>query len=185
MTMLVLGVLLWCAVHLFPSLAPTVRRGQIERRAGAYKSVFSLVVIAALVLIVLGWRAAEPSFVYAEPSWGRIVNMATMLLALILFASGRMKTNIKRYVRHPQLSAVFLWSAGHLLANGDSRSLILFGGLGLWSLVEIVLINRRNGAWTKPDPVPVARDLIPVVVGVVLYAVLGWVHEFFAGVAIY
>jgi len=185
MTLLVLGILLWVAVHLFPSLAPTMRRNLIEQRAGAYKATFSIIVLASLVLIVFGWRAAEPSFVYTEPSWGRIVNMATMLASLILFASGRLKTNIKRYVRHPQLSAVFLWAAGHLLANGDSLSVILFGGLGLWSLGAIALINRRVGVWTKPDPVPLSRDLIPVVVGVVLYAVLGWIHEYFAGVAIY
>ncbi|NQV81126.1 MAG: NnrU family protein [Alphaproteobacteria bacterium] len=185
MIILVVGVILWCAVHLFPSLAPSARRGFLERREGLYKSIFSLFVIGSLVLIVIGWRAAEPSFVYAEPNWGRSVNMAAMLVALILFASGRMKTNIKRYVRHPQLSAVFLWSAGHLLANGDSRSVILFGGLGLWSVVEIVLINRRDGAWHKPEPTPAGRDLIPLIVGVVLYAVLGWAHQYFAGIAIY
>ena len=42
----------------------------------------------------------------------------------------------------------------HLLANGDGRSIVLFGGLGLWAVVAIVAINRRDGAWQKPEPQP-------------------------------
>jgi uncharacterized membrane protein len=142
-------------------------------------------VIASLVLIIFGWRATESTFVYAEPNWGRVANMAIMLVALTLFFSGRLKTNIKRVLRHPQLTGVLLWSIGHLLANGDSRSVFLFSALGLWSLAEIILINRHVGAWQRPDPVPVNRDLIPVVVGAVTYGVLGWAHHYFTGVAIY
>ena len=111
--------------------------------------------------------------------------MAAMLVALILFAAAFLKTNIKRYLRHPQLTSVLLWSVGHLLANGDSRSVILFGAMGVWSVIAMLAINRRDGVRQKPDAVPVSRDLIPVIVGVVLYAVAGWVHPYIAGVAVH
>ena len=42
--------------------------------------------------------------------------------------------NVKRLLRHPQLTGVALWGIGHLLANGESRSIILFGGLGAWAI---------------------------------------------------
>ena len=185
MTLLILGVILWSAVHLFRGLAPAPRDRLAAAHETRYKSVFSLLVIGSLVLIVFGWRAAEPSFVYTEPDWGRVVNMALMLVALILFFSGRVKTNIKRVIRHPQLTGVLLWSVGHLLSNGDSRSVFLFAALGLWAVIEIVLINRRVGPWQKPDPVPVGRDLVPVVIGAVAYGILGWAHPYFTGVSIY
>jgi len=57
--------------------------------------------------------------------------------------------------------------------------------MGVWALVSMVTINRRDGAWAKPDPVPATRDLVPVIIGVVLYAILGWVHPYIAGVSIY
>ncbi len=185
MTMLILGVALWWAVHLFPSLAPAARQRFLDGGEGRYKSIFSLIVIGSLVLIVFGWRGADADAIYVEPDWGRVVNMALMLIAFILFFSGRVKTNIKRFVRHPQLTGVLLWSVGHLLANGDSRSVFLFGALGLWSLLAMVLINRRDGAWQKPEPVGAGRDLVPLVIGAVAYAVLGWAHQYFTGVPIY
>ena len=186
MTMFVLGLAGWCVAHLMPSVAPDLR-GRLMSTVGAgpYKGLFALTIVGSLLLIIFGWRAADPSFVYAEPEWGRIVNMATMLVGLILFVSARLPTNIKRYIRHPQLTAVVLWAVGHLLANGDSRSVILFAVMAVWALVSMVTINRRDGAWMKPDPVPVARDLVPVVIGVVLYAILGWLHPYIAGISIY
>jgi hypothetical protein len=57
--------------------------------------------------------------------------------------------------------------------------------MGVWALVSMVTINRRDGAWAKPDPVPATRDLVPVIIGVVLHAILGWVHPYIAGVSIY
>ena len=74
---------------------------------------------------------------------------------------------------------------GHLLANGDSLSVILFAVMAVWAILSMVTIYRRDGAWVKPDPVPVARDLVPVIIGVVLYAILGWVHRYIAGISIY
>jgi uncharacterized membrane protein len=185
MTMFVLGVALWCVAHLVPSVAPGLRGRLMAIGEGPYKGLFALTIVGSLLLIIFGWRAAVPSMVYAEPDWGRVVNMAAMLAALILFVAAFSKTNIKRYLRHPQLTSVLLWSVGHLLANGDSRSVILFGAMGVWSVITMLAINRRDGAWQKPKAVPVGRDLIPVVIGVVLYAVLGWVHPYIAGMSIY
>ncbi len=46
-----------------------------------------------------------------------------------------------------------VWATAHLLLNGDSRSVLLFGWLGIWALLEIVFISRREGEWVK-KPVP-------------------------------
>ena len=185
MTIMILGVALWSAAHLLPSVAPGLRGRLMSIGEGPYKGLFALTVVVSLLLIIFGWRAAVPSMVYAEPDWGRVVNMAAMLVALILFVAAFSKTNIKRYLRHPQLTSVLLWSVGHLLANGDSRSVILFGVMGVWSVIAMLAINRRDGAWQKPEAVSIGRDLIPVIVGVVLYGVLSWAHPYIAGVAVH
>ena len=75
-------------------------------------------------------------------------------MGFILFFAAYPPTNVKRLLRHPQLTGVALWGVGHLLANGESRSIVLFGGLTLWAIAEIVVINRRDGARDKPAPVP-------------------------------
>jgi uncharacterized membrane protein len=93
-------------------------------------------------------------------------------------------TNLKRRLRHPMLTGVVVWSVAHLLANGDSRSTILFGGLGIWAVTAIFTINRRDGDWERPEPVPAAKDIVLVAIGAALTAVVAYFHEYLSGVAL-
>ena len=143
-----------------------------------------MLVIASLVLIVLGWRSAVPSSIYAPPLIGGPIVAALMLAALVLFVAARSGSNLKRYVRHPQMLAVILWSAAHLLANGDSRSIILFGGLGVWAIVEILLCNRRDGDWRKPEAVSTRIDVVTAAIGIAAFGLLAYFHQSLFGVAV-
>lgn len=183
MAILIAGVVLWSVVHLMPSLAPTVR----TRLVGAlgpnpYKGLFSIDIILAIVLIVWGWRSAIPSHVYAPPLAGSIIPGALVALAFVLIVASSMRNNIKRHVRHPQMTAVILWGAAHLLANGDSRSLVLFGGFTAWALLEIFFINRRDGEWEKPEQQALSSDLITLIVGALAWAVVAHFHQSWFGV---
>jgi uncharacterized membrane protein len=184
MVWLVLGVLLWSAAHLMKSAAPGLRN-QVAGALGAgpYQGVFSLVILASVGLMVLGWRSTTPEWIYTPPAWGRWATNVAMLVAFVLFAASGVPTNLKRILRHPQLTGFAIWALGHLLSNGEQRALVLFGGLGLWSLVSMFTINARDGAWQKPEPVGPAAEIKPLVGGVVLFAVLYWVHPWIAGVS--
>ena len=107
-----------------------------------------------------------------------------MLIAFILFIVSGAPGNLKRFVRHPQMAGVIVWAIAHLLANGDSRSLVLFGGLGIWAILEILLINRRDGEWQKPEPVPISADGITVVIGFLAFAAVFYFHGTLFGVAL-
>ena len=184
MALLIFGLLLFTLVHLMPAAFGTLRGSLIARLGeNAYRGIFSLVIVIALVLIVIGWRSATPAAVYSPPLQGGPVTSVLVLLAFILFVAARSGSNIKRVVRHPQMLAVILWSAAHLLANGDSRSLALFGGLGVWAIIEILLCNRRDGAWQKPDRVPAKVDVITALIGGIAFALLGYFHQALFGVA--
>ena len=183
MGLLLLGLLLWVSVHLFPSVCKTARAGIVAKMGlMRYKGVFALLIVASIVLIVFGWRGMTPEQIYNPPAWGRHVTYLLVLVTFILFVAAKHKNNIKRVLRHPQMTVIVIWSIGHLLANGDNRSLILFTTLGLWAIAEIILINKREGAWVKPEPVPVKKDVITVVAGSVVYIVLALLHPYFTGV---
>lgn len=186
MQMLIVGVILWSGVHLVPSLAPGMRESFVAR-AGlkAWKGLFALAILASLVLIVLGWRSTVPEAVYQPPPWGRTVAIALMVVSVYLFGAARRPAMIKRVLRHPQLTGLVAWSIAHLLANGDHRSLILFGGLGAWAIVEILAINRRDGAWVRPESPPLSREVIGIVITLAVFALLAWGHRWFAGVALF
>jgi uncharacterized membrane protein len=94
-----------------------------------------------------------------------------------------MNGHLKRVLRHPQMAGTILWAVSHLLTNGDSRSVTLFGTLAVWALLEIVMINRRDGPVTGSEAASGKFDLIAVVIGVVVFAVVGHFHQALFGVA--
>jgi len=183
MPTLVLGILLWSFMHFLPAVGPDVRKGLITRFGeNSYKGVFALLMVLSIFLIYRGWTSIIPSAVYQPPAWGRHLTDLVMIVAFILFFAPYPRNNFKRFLRHPQLTAVILWGAGHLFANGESRSLILFGGLTLWAVLEIVLVNRRDGAWNKPKPAPIRNDVGLVIGGLLAYAGMVFAHSWLFGV---
>jgi len=184
MILLVLGVFIWSGVHLFPSLGTSLRAACIARLGeGPYKGLFALALVLAIVLMTLGWRSTAPVAVYAAPASGRWIANVAMFVALVFFLGSNVPTNLKRIVRHPQLTGVAIWSAAHLLANGEQRSLVLFGGIGLWALVAMVTINRRDGAREKPGPLPLSAEIKPLVAAIVGFALLYLAHPYLSGVS--
>ena len=183
MTLLVFGVFIWSLTHLFPAMLPDAR-GRVFNKLGEnpYKGVYSLCIVLGLVLIVAGWRSVMPTGVYAPPMAPNPLVSLLVLAALILFAASAIPGNIKRYVRHPQMAAVILWGVAHLLTNGSNRAVVLFGGLTLWAVLEIVLCSKRDGEWQKPAKAAVKSDVITVVAGLVVFAVLAYFHPSFFGV---
>ena len=187
MELLILGLAIWVIAHFFPVLMP-VQREAIRSKLGAglYKGLFALVIIGSIVLIVQGWKGTIPTQIYVTGMGFRHAAMSLVALAFILFVAAKVKsTRIKRFIRHPQLTGLVIWAAAHLLANGDSRSLILFTTLGIWAILSIILINRRDGQWQKPDSViGWPMELLIVIGGIVLTGIFFKIHIYLAGVAL-
>jgi uncharacterized membrane protein len=183
MTRLAFGVLLWSVVHLFPAVAVDLWKKLIDR-IGEYasKGLFSLLLIFSIYLIISGWGSTVPEEIfYTAPEWGGYAAGLLVFVAFILFFAPYPPNNIKRILRHPQLIGMVCWGAGHLLAIGSPRSIVLFGGLTAWALVEIVLISRRDGDWIKPDKVSHLKDLSLVLFGSLAFAVFLFTHHLLFG----
>jgi uncharacterized membrane protein len=182
MNKLALGILLWSFTHFIPSLFAGPRRKLVERFGeSAYKGLFLLLMVLAIYLVIAGWKAAVPETVYLPPAWGRHATALLVLLGFILFFAPYPPNNIKRLLRHPQLTGVVLWGAGHLLANGEARSILLFGGFAAWAVAEILLINRRDRVWNRPAPAPRRNDLLLVVGGAAVYLAVAFAHQWLFG----
>lgn len=145
MTMLTLGLILWIGAHLFKRLAP----GPRGRLGPAGKGWVAAAIGLGVVLMVLGYRAADFVPLYTPlPGMGHL-NNTLMLVSVFLFGVGGTKGTLYPRMRHPMLWGMVLWSVAHLIANGDLASVVLFGALGLWALVQMALINAA-GAWARP-----------------------------------
>ena len=171
MLLLALGLALWVVPHLLKRLAPDLRAQWGERG----KLPLTLAMVAGVALMVFGYRAAEGSFY-----WGRSpamvgINNLLMLLSIYLFAAAGMKTAVARKLRHPMLLGVVLWSVAHLLVNGDTPSFLLFGGLGLWALIQMALINRAE-SWTPPAAKPAKFEAMALAGALLVYGAIAGVH---------
>lgn len=183
--LLVLGVLVWSLVHFFPAVMADKRNQLNDSMGNKYQGLFALVIVFSIVLIVLGWRGSEPLPVYNPPVWGRHLTMLLILIAVILFGAANASTKLRQYIRHPMLSGILVWGVGHLLANGDIRSVILFGGMIIWAILSIALINRRDGAWQKPTvPAGWLAEVKLVAISLVIYLALVLLHPYFTGMPI-
>lgn len=172
MLILILGVALWWGAHLWKRAAP----GQRAQFGEKGKGLVTGLLILSLVLMIWGYRTADgPVWWGASPAMKGINNLL-VLFAIYLFAAAGMKTAITRRIRHPQLTGFALWAFAHLLVNGDLPSLVLFGGLLIWALVEIALINRATPSWTPPAPVPARKEIMAVVGALLVFGVVGLIH---------
>jgi uncharacterized membrane protein len=183
MTLLVIGLILFIGAHAIPTF--TGLRSNLVSRLGEkrYKATFALLALAGLVLAAIGKGRADFVFLYDPPAWGRHATMTLVLIAFILLPAAHMPNNIRRFTRHPMLWGVTLWGLGHLLANGDMASVILFGSLAVYSLLAMVSLNRR-GASLHQERVPLRKDAMVVVAGLIVYVIFVFLHPYLFGRAI-
>lgn len=177
MILLALGVILWIAAHLFTRLAP----GPRAKMGDKGKALVAVSVIAALVMIVLGYRGADFIAVWTPPTWVVHINNLLMLAAFWTFGSSAAK-GPKAFpankIRHPQLTAVCIWATAHLLANGDLASIILFGGMLIWAITSMQLINRAAPDWTAPENAAEKTYIRLGVITLVMFSVVAGIHNF-------
>ena len=172
MTLLILGILLWFAGHFFKRALPGLHDGMGPRAKG----VAALLILAGLVLMVIGYRGTFTDLAYTPPSWGIHLNNLLMVLAVYLFAASGAKARVATKMRHPQLTAVKTWAVAHLLVNGDLASIVLFGGLLAWAVVEVIVINRAQREWVRPAWGGTGAEVKAVVGTVVVFAAIAVVH---------
>ncbi|QOL82966.1 NnrU family protein [Pseudooceanicola spongiae] len=176
MALILIGLILWTWPHMMKEYTPGLRAQQSEKLARPLVAVIALV---AIVLMVIGYRSADVSPVYAPPVWGQHLNNLLMVFSVLMLGTSHSKSRLRGMLRHPMFLAVILWGVAHLLVRGDVAALLLWGGMIVWAVAGWIVTNARH-----PDYIPysggkLAGDIrlavITVVVFVVIVLIHGWV----------
>lgn len=184
MELLILGMVIWSGAHLLPVALPDLRN-QMAAKVGEmpYKGIFSLVILSSVAFIIFGWRSIESvTPLYDIYDYTIFPALFMMLGGLVLMVSALTPNNFKRVIRHPQLMGFALWAFSHVLINGELRTTILFGGFSAWALLSIVLINKRDGAFDRPEPVLPHHGVMTAAIAFVLFIAVVLGHEYLSGV---
>src|SRR5436190_14988804 len=158
MVLLALASAVFLATHFVPS---TPLRAAITRSIGerGYLGLYVLVAFATIGWMVYAYHRAP-----VQPLWPalRLLPAIAMPFAFILVVCGVASRNptavgqdkalkddepargILRVTRHPVQWGILLWAAAHLLARGDLKATIFFGGFALLSALGMVLIDSRK-----------------------------------------
>ena len=172
MAVMILGMALWIGAHFFKRLLPTQRESLGDKGRGLV-AVLSLL---ALVLMVIGFRGADTEFIWGRSPATTGINNLLMLLAVALMGAGSSKSRLRSKLRHPMLTGAVVWAVAHLLVNGDSVSIVLFGGMGVWALAQMWLINRVEPDYTPWEGGTIAGDLRLAAISAVVFAVIAGIH---------
>jgi len=181
MTYLILGVALFAFAHLAHRIAPGVvgRLPDIPR-----KIIIAVVLIFSVWLMIQGYPIASADVLWSVPNGVRHTGFALLVVAFILYAGSYPGSALRARIRHPQLTGFKLWAIVHLIVNGDVRSVVLFGGLLAWAVIEVIVLNRAS---SKPSlPVASENKLLAwasVPIGIIAWVLLFAAHEWLIGVS--
>ena len=174
---------------------------------------------SALSLAVLAWLIAAAGRAPYVPLWDwapwqNHVVLAVMLPVCVILSLAIARPNpfsfggaqndrfdpaspgIVRLTRHPLLLALGIWSAAHILPNGDLAHVILFGTFAGFAILGGRLVDRRRQRemgqrWHDlraalsecPASLSLTTDtLLRLAAGLMLYAGLIWLHPLVIGV---
>ncbi len=188
MTILLIGLAVFFGLHIFSAVRSRDPDKDIKQKLGygPYMGLYSLISIVGFVLIVYGFGAARGSGVlYTPPTGLAHINLVLTIPALILLVASQFPAgHIKKATKHPMLLAVKLWALGHLLANGELNSVILFGSFLAYAVFDRIMVKRRGDNGPGPDAaLNPMMDVISVIVGLGLWAAIAlWLHTILFGV---
>ncbi|MFK3780049.1 NnrU family protein [Agrobacterium sp. NPDC089420] len=189
MIFLALCLALFLLTHLLKVVAPQFRARMIATMGeGPFKGVYSLVslITFGLVIYAFGEARQETGMVWYPPVWTSHIAVTLMLPAMIcLVASLIPAGHIAVKTKHPLILSVKIWALAHLLANGETASILLFASFLAWGVVMRISLKRRERAGEKVvrDFVSGRYDLAATVGGIVLWgAFILKLHEWLIGV---
>lgn len=213
-----LALLAFLAAHVVPR-ATGLRDWGINRFGRKiYMFGYSLLSLGLLAWLVIAAINAPHMGLWGTTQFSVAIAIGMMFFACLLFAAGVGRANslsisfkggetdikspgVLAFVRHPIIMAFMLWSAAHVLVNGDVVGVILFGGMLAFSLVGTKIATKRAEKRLNAETFakyravavgPVAQRFqraaqlrfgVELAFGVLLFVALLFGHEHFIGVS--
>jgi uncharacterized membrane protein len=138
-------------------------RDALTARIGenGYLATYSVISIGLLAWVIIAYKAAPDVEIWIANTGMRHASLTLMLIAAFFLIAGMTTRNpstvqakklgwkpeakgVFKITRHPVMWAATLWAIAHTLANGDAAAIILFGGIGLLSLLGAAHLDRRK-----------------------------------------
>lgn len=188
MTIYIIGLVIFFGLHTYSAIRSREPGADMKERLGygPFMGLYSLISLVSLILIIYGFGLTRGAgILYTPPSWLAHINLLLMIPALILLVASQVPAGrIKKVSKHPMLLAIKFWALGHLLANGELNSVILFGSFLAYAVFDRIMVKRRGDNGPGPEvTLNPTMDLVSVVAGLAVWgAIAFWLHPILFGV---
>lgn len=204
MTLFLTGLFLFIAAHLLLVFTPAFKASIIKKtNPFFFKSIFSLLILTSLTMIIIGWPNANSSFLYDFGVAPKHILLTLMPIAFILVIASLIPNHINHFIKNPLLTGVKLWALGHLLANGEIRSVILFSTFLFWAVLMVIGLKKRKqnaikdtkdlniedpnaedlvAQPTENRPASLLKTALVILIGLISFAAFVHMHEYLIGV---
>ena len=192
MIVLIIGLVIFFGMHLVPVTG--VKSSLIERMGEKkYQSIFSIISLVGFIIIIYGFSLIDTCnrmmadcetdnfYLWNSFEYSREISFILMPISIIFIVASQIKSNIKNVLGHPMLFGVLIWSFVHLLSTGDLRSIILFLSFAAYSIIDLIFTKKTS---RNEISYSIANDIVVIVVGLVLYSIILYFHEYVSGVQI-
>jgi len=214
MSHFILAIAVFLLAHVIPAYKPL--RNGLATAMGERVFLAAYGTLSTVLMIWLFWAYFQAPYVelWETQEWMRWVPVSLMPVACVLAVAGLTSPNplsislvgvekfdearpgIVALSRHPAIYGLILWSAGHIVPNGDLAAVLMFALLtllGLYGPISLDMKRRdrlgeaewgRLAELVKSAPLNINDIGIgKITVGLVVYAALLFSHEFVIGVA--
>ncbi len=174
MTFLVCGLILFLGIHSVSIFADQWRNNQVAKLGAlTWKIIYSLISIAGIVLMTVGYLEARPQpiTIWSPPPWAWLITVYFSFVALILIAAAYVPNNaIKLKLKDPMLVGVIVWAICHLTTIGSLAGILLFGGFLIWGMIDLISCRaRRSKLPPTQEKASVVMTLATIAAGTVAF----------------
>lgn len=176
MFILIIGLILFFTLHSLVIFAPRWREKKRQQWGrAAWRWIYSLGSLAGIALIGWGYAQARitPIVIYLPPAWSKHATDLLMLAVFPMIYAAFLPCRIRTWLRYPDLVAIKLWAAAHLLANGMLADVLLFGSFMAWAVVNRISLKHRVRILPSGAPSPF-NDLVAIIAGLVTYLIIAF-----------
>ena len=220
MEILIIGCAGFLLTHLGISGSPLRKSLRGAMGEQAYLGIYTLLSFATLGLMIYGYAGVpHHDYIWLPSTSAYMVTKVLLFIALVTLVTGTLTKNptqvhgdaaldneisgMLKITRHPVQWGILLFAVGHLIANGDTASILFFGTLVVVSLAGMFSMDARKRQEEDPrwqqfmqqtSMMPFAAiaagrlslstadiNWMGLVAGIGLYVAVYWLHDLVAG----
>ena len=179
--LILMGLIIFTLIHTIPFFK--VKRSGLIERLGIkkYKIYFSVISATGLSLMLIarfvpGEIHKEVNFFYYDN-----INLLMLIANVLIISAYIPKNHFQKYLKHPMLLGILVWSFVHYQVNTNINHSLLFLSFVFFSTFMLIGSILRDGFKLSEEKVFLKNTSLTILSGIIIFIILLNTHLYIAG----